>query len=542
MIEVEVHQQLRAFLREQGEPYWHHHLTMARLVARALRLGRSALIQAGAPAGYQGCYRLSYLMSLLLWQEPVILVASEAVQQRLLMVEIPRLRQWLPVQKAIQTGDRYPDGFRGLLLTSPQAWLSDRLAHTGRFPIGIPTLIDGADDLETWAHQQMTVTLQPRDWDELMLACPSQIEAIRDARVQLTQIQFQHPSNPYDCYLLEEPEQEILTQLYERLRQLYAINSGINGIEAREDSPDWLNSGFLPKAWQQFGRSLQSEGQLLWAELARRQGQLALHCAPVEIAPALSTVWAEQPIVLVGNFLDLEAQASTYRHRLGLETDDLTCLKFNPDRQHELIQLYLPDGIPMPNTPQFQPALLQEIRALLSATAIATQGLVTILVGDMPLKSQVGSLLAAEFGSRVQVEKTCLDDHGILVAGWEFWRQHQSVLPAPRLLIIPTLPFPSLEDPLVAGRVAHYKRSRQDWFRLYLLPTALGSLQRAIVPMRESQGVVALLDNRINHRSYGKSVLSALSPLARINYVDASLFIQMDGLEGTGGRIQDDQQ
>jgi len=37
-------------------------------------------------------------------------------------------------------------------------------------------------------------------------------------------------------------------------------------------------------------------------------------------------------------------------------------------------------------------------------------------VGDMPLRSQVGAILAAEFGSRVQVE-TCLDDNGILVTG-----------------------------------------------------------------------------------------------------------------------------
>ncbi|MBD3882377.1 ATP-dependent DNA helicase [Phormidium tenue FACHB-886] len=531
MIEVEVHQQLRAFLREQGEPYWHHHLTMARLVARALRLGRSALIQAGAPTGYQGCYRLSYLMSLLLWQEPAVLVASEAVQQRLLMVEIPRLRQWLPVQKAIQTGDRYPEGFRGLLLTSPQAWLSDRLAGTERFPAGIPTLIDGADDLESWAQQQMTTALQPHNWDELMLAFPSQVDAIRDARVQLTRALFQHPANPYDRYLLEQPEQEILSQLYQTLQLSAALQGDTNG--------DWLNSGFLPATWQQFGRLLQQDGQLLWTEMVRRQGQFSLHCAPVEVAPALNLIWAKQPIVLVGNFLDLDAQASAYRQRLGLDTEELTCLKFNPDRQHELIQLYLPDGIPMPNTPQFQPVLMQEIRALLSATATATQGLIVILVSDTPLKAQVGSLLAAEFGSRVQVEKTCLDDHGILVAGWDFWRQHQAVLPAPRLLIIPTLPFPSLEDPLVAGRVAHYKRSRQDWFRLYLLPEALGSLQRAVASMRETQGVVALLDNRVNHRSYGQHVLSALSPLARISYVDASLFIQMERLEGISGRIDE---
>ncbi|QYO68817.1 hypothetical protein JVX88_34180 [Leptolyngbya sp. 7M] len=141
-----------------------------------------------------------------------------------------------------------------------------------------------------------------------------------------------------------------------------------------------------------------------------------------------------------------------------------------------------------------------------------------------------GTLLQSLRGSRVQVEKTCLDENGILISGWEFWRQHQAVLPAPHLLVITTLPLPSLEDPLVAGRVAHYKRARQDWFRLYLLPEALTELQRAIAPVRESQGVVALLDNRVNHRTYGQQVLAAMSPLARINYVDASLFTQFEGL------------
>ena len=96
------------------------------------------------------------------------------------------------------------------------------------------------------------------------------------------------------------------------------------------------------------------------------------------------------------------------------------------------------------------------------------------------------------------------------------------------MLVIATLPLPSLENPLVAGRVADYKRSRLDWFRLYLLPTALNELQRAIAPVRDRQGVVALLDNRVLHRSYGSHVLTALSPLARINYLDSSFFSQPD--------------
>jgi ATP-dependent DNA helicase DinG len=538
VIEVEVHQQLRAFLREQGEPYWHHHLTMARLVARALRLGRSALLQAGAPSGYHGRYRLSYLMPLLIWQGSAILVTTEAVQQRLLMVEIPRLRQWIPGHKAIRTGDRWIEGFEGLLLTTPQAWLSDRLTGSGQFPTGIPTVIDGADDLETWTRQQLTQRIQPQDWDALMLAYPDCADLIRDTRVQLTRVLFQHPANPYGCYLVAPEEQDILTRLYQAL-QWNLSNTDLNLLtlgQGQTEDPDpnytdrrseqfWQH---LPSAWQTFGRALQQEEQMVWAEVARRQGQFTLLSCPVDVASALRTVWSQQPIVLVGGSLDLDPEAKIYRQRLGLDT--ITCLKFTLDRQHELIHLYLPDGLPMPNTPQFQPVLMQEIRALLSATNTANQGLTVLLIEDVPLKAQIGSVLAAEFGSRVQVEKTCLDDRGILVTGWEFWRQQQGVLPAPQLLVLATLPLPSLENPLVARRVAHYKRNRQDWFRLYLLPEALTDLQRAIAPVRESQGVVALLDNRVNHRSYGQQILTALSPFARINYVDASLFSPFEEL------------
>jgi len=515
VIEVEVHQQLRAFLREQGEPYWHHHLTMARLVARALRLGRSALIQAGAPSGYHGRYRLSYLMPLLIWQEPVVLVATEAVQQRLLMVEFPRLRQWIQTNKVIRTGDRFPtDDFQGLLLTTPEAWLSDRLHNEGRFPAGIPTIIDGVDDLETWTRDQLTTRLHPQDWDALMVACPEQIELIRDTRVQLTRSIFQHPVNPYDRYLIDPQEQEILDGLYQSLQKSHA---------------DQADLSYLPLPWQSFGQALRAGEQLLWVALMRHQGQFLLNASPVEVGSHLQPIWSQQPVVLIGGTLDSETEAKTYRQQMGL--GDLTCLKFSVDRQTELIQLYVPDRLPMPNTPQFQPVLMQEIRALLGATNTVNQGLTVVLVEDVPLKAQVGSMLAAEYGSRVQVEKTCLDDHGVLIAGWSFWRQHQAVLPAPNLLIIATLPIPSLEDPLVAGRVAHHKQLHQDWFRLYLLPETLSELQRAIAPIRETQGVVALLDNRVNHRSYGQQVLAALSPSARINYIDASLFSHPEELK-----------
>lgn len=483
---------------------------MARLVARALRVRRSALIQVGVPAGINVRYRLSYLAPALMWPGPVIIVATESVQQRLQKVEIPQLLGWMRSQKAIRTGKGLPSNdFQGLLLTTPEAWLADRFGTQERFGSGIPTILDGVDDLETWVRNYLTVAITPKDWEELMLAKPSLVRAIRDARVQMTKAVFQHSANPYECCSIESTEQSILQRLYK----------GLAGSEAT--GQDVVVSDLdLPDAWKVFWQRFQMPGQLMWAEIARRQGQFSLFCAPIEVAEALSGIWQQQPVVFIGGALELETEAPIYRQRLGL--GDLTCLKFSTDRQNELIHLYLPDGLPMPNTPQFQSALLLEIRRLLLVST-AVEGLTVLLVSDMPLKAQVASALAAEFGSRVQVEKTCLDDNGILVAGWEFWDRHQNVLPSPRLLAIATLPIPSLENPLVAGRVAYYKQQRQDWFRLYLLPEALSALQRAIAPVRENQGAIALLDSRVIHRSYGKQILTALGPFARINYLDSSL-------------------
>lgn len=525
MIEVEVHQQLRAFLKSQGEQPWLHHLTLGRLVARALRLRRSALIQAGSAVG-TGQHRLSYLAPVLLWSDPVVIVTPHAVQQRLLQVEIPRLGAWLhQMGRPLRPIYRLEaDGLEAIapllaapasspaLLTTPEVWLRDRLTDP-HSPLGqCLAILDGADDLERWARQVLTQRRSPQDWNALMWARPDAVEMIRDLRVQLTHAIFQHPVGPYPYCTLEAPERAALAITLGQLRR-HPLG--------------------LPPGWDAF-ETLPPDG-LLWAEVDRPTGQFTLAAAPVDVATPLRSLWQHQPVVAIGSFLDLDTDFSTYRERTGLDAapdgdGPLTCLKLTPDRQQESLPLYLPERVPLPNTPQYQTALMQEIYALLAwVRSSPVPGLTVLLIGDVPLQGQVAAQLAAEFGSRVRVEQTALDEQGILVCGWAFWREHQAMLPTPALLAIAALPIPSLEDPLVAGQVAYYKRQRRDWFRLYLLPVALSELQRAIAPLRRAEprqsgdrrSLVALLDSRVVHRSYGTQVLAALSPCDRTSYLDA---------------------
>ncbi len=535
MIEVEVHQQLRALLREQAMPHWEHHLTMARLVARALRLGRSALIQTGTTAGLSAPYRLSYLMPLLLWEGPAIVVASESVQQWLIRTELPRLQQWLDAPKSVQqihpNSPTQIHGFSGISLVTPHHWLRDRLEQRGEFPTGILTIVDGVDDLDVWVKDVLSLRLQSEHWEQLMLSHPNFRSLLLDLRISITHTLFQHPANPYNCYVLEpeeyRPLQHLLGQL-QRSSPLPAIWSKLfqqltRSLDLEADRTQREQKILQEKPEARSPQSTADPG-LLSAKLDRKSGSFTLQQSPIRFAPLLQGLWQAQPTVLIGSALDLDTNADIYRQTHGLL--DLTCLKFSPPRHEACIQLYQPDRIPMPNTPQFQPALLWELRQILSRSSLA-EGLIVILVGDNPLRSQVGATLAAEWGSRVQVDRLPEAPNGILVTGWTEWQQFQAAPPGnielvPHCIVIATLPMPSLEDPIVAARVRDYKRLRQDWFRLYLLPTALTALQRAIFPVRSSRGLVALLDSRVLHRNYGQQVLSALSPYARLNYLDES--------------------
>jgi ATP-dependent DNA helicase DinG len=495
-IEVTTHVILRDLLRHQPEIVsWNHHLTMTRLVAQALRRSTSALIQTGIPTHrQQGTYRLSYLIPALLWQGSVTIAIPTAIRERLVERELPQLQQWLGTSKPVYCSDNPPPPeFTGLWITDPQSWLSLQLSDPDAVACN-PIAIDGADELENWAQTLLTIELTPQDWDELRLSQPPAIAAqIVSLKISWLSALWQRPLNPYNCYLLDDDDRLSI----ESLSKILSPNP--------------------PLKWQQFYCELDKPDRLVWAKLDRTRGTFILAITPIDLVAELTPIWQRQPSILVASAVDLNNKAIGYRQELGL--GEMTSVKFPLDRQADLFKLYIPRWMPMPNTSKFQPILVDEIKHLLHLINSRSK-FVVILIQDTPLKAQLAAILAAEWGSRVQVERTDLNASNILISGWEFWQHHQDDLPTPELMIIATLPIPSLEDPLVAAKVSFYKQQKQDWFRLYLLPTGLRILHRAIAPMRSSQGIVAIFDNRIDRRIYGQQVLASLNPNQRINYLD----------------------
>jgi ATP-dependent DNA helicase DinG len=494
-IEVKVHQTLREMLRQQSDlDRWTHHLTMARLVARAMRVSKSALIQTGLSAHIPGeKYRISYLVPALLWEPIKIVVVLPHLQSELTCQQLPQLQAWLGTNCQIHGGKLSDLPQRGIWVLTLPEWLSGILA--GWIPQGIPTILDGLDELESWIDRVATLTIGPQSWLDLQAGGNAGIQTkIATGRIELAAMLWQHPPNPYNSYELDR-------------RELLLLSQTIDCCDR------------LPPDWAEFKARLDnSTSQFISAQIDRSRGTFDLSIAPTDPTPILTQVWQHQPLVAIAGFVDLQSDAATYRQQLP--DVEITPVKFSPDRRSQLCQLYLPRWMPLPNTAKFQPILTSEIDRLLNSIPPDASFFVAILVQDTPLLAQLAATLAARWGTRVKVETTAVKPTDIIVCGWDFWRDYSFALPSPQLMIIATLPIPSLEDPAIAARVKIYKQNKQDWFRLFLLPAGLRLLHQAIAPLRSTQGTIAIFDNRIDRRSYGQQILAALSPIARIDRPD----------------------
>lgn len=497
MLEVEVHSELRNFLRQKSQFSWIHHLTMARMVARGLRLGRSTIIQTGA--NYLQYYP-SYLTPALLSANSLIIVATKEIQQLLVKEKIPCLQKWLNTDKFVTTNyQKNSLKISTLYVVTYDNWLD--LVMNNLVEDTIVTIIEEAENLPDIITEYLTLEITAQDWYNLQLFLPHHQNFIREKLAKLTKLIYAHPSNPYNSYLLEEEEIIIIEELCNLVKE--------------KTSSDQVLEKFIYLSEV----LAQNDQYINYFTMVRSKGSFTLKSSPLELKSLINHIWQNRALILLSSYLEPDKYPVDYSQYLGLKLDDVTCLKFSPDGQNQNLNLYFPRNFPFPNNPQFQSKVTQEILALVNSIKVNHHPII-IIIDDVPLQGQITANLAAYFGSRVQLNSLNIGKNSILVCDIKFWLNYQAQILTPILLIFATLPIPSLENPLIGAQVTHYKNQKKDWFRLFLLPYAIKILQQSTMSIRKNQGIIALLDNRVNYRSYGINILRSLEPYAKINYID----------------------
>jgi ATP-dependent DNA helicase DinG len=467
MLEARAHQQLKALLRLEGETRWPHHLTLSRLVARSLRRADHTLVRL-AP-GSDSSWLLGLLVPLALHEQPVALVVSPELRQRLLQVELPRLEA-VGLSLPCWEGPGAPPTARLWLLRHGELVQAWRQGALGDRQLVVPEL----EQLQPLLREALGVVIDTGHWEQLRRSLPAASASLLELHERLSRRLLSRPCGPLQ-QLPISPEQEA------PLRQLLAA------------------LGPLPDPWPQW-LACGGDGWTSWACINPTLLQWQWHRQPLDPLSVMDGLLPGRGVVLLGQIGAGPGPGGGFAPQVELTLAD-------PPLQDPL-PLYAPPGQALPNAPHHASHLLDQCRRLVLGQA----GLTVVLLDDDGLRRGLTSALAAEFGSRVGHELTAPESNGVICCSWSWWLEHQQRLPLPCQVVAATLPIASLEDPLTAARVAALRLQGRDWFRELLLPEALERLQRAVAGLRRNGGRLAVLDGRIKRRGWGRQVLEALEP------------------------------
>ena len=211
-----------------------------------------------------------------------------------------------------------------------------------------------------------------------------------------------------------------------------------------------------------------------------------------------------------------------FTSRLGLDAATVgSRLIPSPFDYPSIARLYLPTGLPSPNSPDYT---RRAVAAMRDAVA-ASRGRAFLLFTSHRALREAADILTQDPGfeypllvqgqlprSRLLEEFTQLD-HAVLLGTATFWegvdiRGHDLVLVA-----IDRLPFASPGDPMLAARLESIRNHGGNPFREYQLPEAVLSLKQGVgrlIRDYDDYGVVMICDPRITEKSYGRDFLASL--------------------------------
>jgi len=256
-----------------------------------------------------------------------------------------------------------------------------------------------------------------------------------------------------------------------------------------------------------------------WYE-TRGRGKF-LWASPVQVAPILEELLFHRikPYIFTSATLAVAKSLEFFKKRLGLPQETKDLMLDTPFYYREQALIYLPKHLPLPDSPNFVPALTNELAAILAETG----GRAFILFTSHRNLREVYSRLSQmnRFTLLVQGEQpkaTLLkrfrdDTSSVLLGTASFWQGVDMPGETLSCVIIDKLPFAPPDDPLVAARLEKIVEGGGNPFWDYQVPSAVLALRQGLgrlIRRATDTGVLAVLDSRLFKRSYGKIFLESL--------------------------------
>jgi ATP-dependent DNA helicase DinG len=260
---------------------------------------------------------------------------------------------------------------------------------------------------------------------------------------------------------------------------------------------------------------------------ARNMGRahVYLQATPIEVGSILrECLWSKiEASVLTSATLAVGGGFDYIRQRLGLDHAREAVVPSHFDYENQAI-LYVPPDLPDPRTPQFATQAAERIRRLLEIT----RGRAFVLFTSYAQMNEIYERLLGflEFPLLKQgdapksalLEEFRITPHAVLFGTSSFWQGVDVQGEQLSCVIIDRLPFAVPSDPVVAARVKAIDLSGGNAFYEYQVPSAVITLKQGfgrLIRSLHDRGLLALLDNRILKKQYGRVFVESLPRYAR---------------------------
>jgi ATP-dependent DNA helicase DinG len=250
-----------------------------------------------------------------------------------------------------------------------------------------------------------------------------------------------------------------------------------------------------------------------------------LQATPIEVGPILrQCLWSKlETAVLTSATLAVGGGFDYIRQRLGLDHARELVVPSHFDYESQAI-LYVPPDLPDPRTPQFAAEATGVVRRLLEITRGRAFVLFTSYAQMNDIYDQLLGVIEfpvlkqGDAPKSALLEEFRLTPNAVLFGTSSFWQGVDVQGEQLSCVIIDRLPFAVPSDPVVAARVRAIDRSGGNAFNDYQVPSAVITLKQGfgrLIRSLHDRGLLALLDNRILKKSYGRVFVESLPNYTR---------------------------
>jgi ATP-dependent DNA helicase DinG len=271
-----------------------------------------------------------------------------------------------------------------------------------------------------------------------------------------------------------------------------------------------------------FVLAAEDDGHVYFVE--SRGHAVFLKATPIDVSARLrETLFQDvRAAVLTSATLAVDGGFEYLKSRLGigdLVTEEL--LLPSPFDHAAQAVLYVPRGMPEPQSPAFVDRAAEEVVALLERSRGRAFVLFTSYANMNAVAERIAGrveyplLIQGEAPKAVLLETFRTTPGAVLLATASFWQGVDVVGEQLSCVIIDKLPFASPGDPVVAARIDRLRNRGENAFGDYQVPVAVLMLKQGLgrlIRSTSDRGVLAVLDSRLLRKAYGRRFLESLPP------------------------------